>query len=48
MIGIHVDDIIVSGCENAREKFFAQLQERFPVKNQGELKMKTGRAFVGD
>ena len=35
MIGVHVDDIIVSGGKNACEKFFAQLKERFPVKNKG-------------
>ena len=46
LIGVHVDDIIVSGGMNACEKFFAQLTERFPVKNQGELKMYTGCAFV--
>ena len=48
MVGVHVDDIIVSGGKNARENFFAQLKERFPVKNQGELKMYTGCAFVRD
>ena len=46
MVGVHVDDIIVSGGKNAREKFFAQLKERFPVKKQGELKIYTGCAFV--
>ena len=39
MVGVHVDDVIVSGGSNACEKFFAQLKERSPVKNQGELKM---------
>ena len=33
MVGVHVDGIIVSGGENACETFFAQLKERFPVKN---------------
>ena len=27
MVGVHVDDIIVSGVENACEKFFAQLKQ---------------------
>ena len=48
MVGVHVDDIIVSGDKNACDKFFAQLKEQFPVKNQGELKMYTGCAFVRD
>ena len=48
MVGVHVDDFIVSGGKNACEKFFAQLKERFPLKNQGELKMYTGCAFVRD
>ena len=48
VVGVHVDDIIVSGGKNACDKFFAQLKERFPVKNQGELKMYTGRAFARD
>ena len=48
MVGVHVDDIIVSGGKSACDKFFAQLKERFPVKNQGELKMYTGCAFVRD
>ena len=48
MVGVHVDDIIVSGGENACYKFFAQLKKRFPVKNQGELQMYTGCAFVRD
>ncbi|CAM9110405.1 unnamed protein product [Ascophyllum nodosum] len=48
MIGVHVDDIIVSGGKNACEKFFAQLKERFPVKNQAELNNYTGCTFVRD
>ena len=48
MIGVHVDDIIVSGGKSTCERFFAQPKERFPVKNQGELKMYTGCAFVRD
>ena len=37
MVGVHVDAIIVSGSKDACEKLFAQIKERFPVKNQGEL-----------
>ena len=48
MVGVHVDDIIVSGGKNACEKLFAQLKERFPVKKQGELNMYTGCAFARD
>ena len=48
MVGVHVDDVIVSDGKNACEKFFAQLKERFPVKKQGELKMYTDCAFVRD
>ena len=31
MVGVHVNDIIVSGGKNACEKFFAQPKERFPA-----------------
>ena len=48
MVGVHVDDIIVFGGKNACDKFFTKLMDRFPVKNQGELKMYTGCAFVRD
>ena len=48
VVGIHVEGIIVSGGKNACDKFFAQLNERFLVKNQGELKMCTGCVFVCD
>ena len=48
MVGVHVYDTVVFGGKNAWEKFFAQLKERFPVKNQGDLKMYTGCAFVCD
>ena len=41
-----VGDIIVSGEHDVCDQFFKQLRERFPVKNQGELKMYTGCAFV--
>ena len=34
MVGVYVDDVIVFGGKNACEKFFAQLKERFPVRNQ--------------
>ena len=48
MVGVHVDDMILSGYKNACETFFAQLKERFPVENQGKLKMHTGCTFVRD
>ena len=48
MLGIHVGDIIVSGGKDTREKFVAQLKKRFPVKNQGRLKLYTGGAFARD
>ena len=35
MVGVQVDDIIVSGGKSACEKFFTKLKERFPVKTQG-------------
>ena len=48
MIGVHVDDIIVSGEKDVCDEFFSELKERFPVKHQGELKMYTGCAFERD
>ena len=48
MVGVHVDDIIFSGEHDVCDQFFKQLRERFPVKNQGDLKMYTGCAFVRD
>ena len=48
MVEVHVDDIIVSCGKSACEEFFTQLEERFPVKNKGDLKMFTGCAFVRD
>ena len=39
MVGVHVDDIIVSGEHDMCDQFFKQLPELFPVKYQGELKM---------
>ena len=48
MVGVHVDDIIVYGRKNACEKLFARLKERFPVKNQRQLKLYIGFAFVRD
>ena len=47
MIGVHVDDIIVSG-EDLCDEFFSQLKQRFQVKNLGELKIYTGCAFELD
>ena len=48
MVGVHVDDIIVSGEEDLGDEFFSQLKQRFPVKTLGELKMYTGCAFERD
>ena len=48
MVGVHVDDIIVCGEKDACNKFLEELRQRFPVKNQGELRMYTGCAFVRD
>ena len=48
MVGVHADDIIVSGEQDMCDKFFDQLRQRFPVKNLGELKMYTGCAFERD
>ena len=32
MVGVHVDDIIVSGEQVLCDEFFSQLKQRFPVK----------------
>ena len=48
MVGVHVDDIIVSGEQDLCDEFFSQLKQRFPVKTLGELKMYTGYAFERD
>ena len=48
MVGVHVDDIIVCSENDACNKFLDELRQRFPVKNQGKLKMYTGYAFVRD
>ena len=48
MVGVNVDDIIVSGEQDLCDEFFSQLKQRFPVKNLGELKMYTGCAFERD
>ena len=48
MVGVHVEDIIVSGEQDLCGEFFSQLKQRFPVKNLGELKMYTGCAFKRD
>ena len=48
MVGVHVDDILVSGEQVLCDEFFSQLKQRFPVKNLGELKMYTGCAFERD
>ena len=48
MVGVHVDDIVVSGDQDLCDEFFSQLKQRFLVKNLGELKMYTGCAFERD
>ena len=48
MVGVHVDDIIVSGEQDLCDEFFSQLKQRFPVKNLGELNMYAGCAFERD
>ena len=48
MVGVHVDDIIVSGEQDLCDEFFGQLKQHFPVKSLGELKMYTGCAFERD
>ena len=48
MVGVHVDDIIVSGEQDMCDEFFDQLRQCFPVKNLGELKMYTGCVFERD
>ena len=48
MVGVHVDDIIVSGEQVLCDEFFSQLKQRFPAKNLGEFKMYTGCAFERD
>ena len=47
-VGVHVDDIIVSDDHDVCDQVFKQLRERFPVKDQGDLKIYTGCAFVRD
>ena len=39
MVGVHVNDIIVSREQDMCGEFFGQLRQRFPVKTLGELKM---------
>ena len=39
MVGVHVDDFIVSGEQDMSDETFGQLKQRFPVKNLEELKM---------
>ena len=45
MVGVHVDDIILSGEKDVCDVFFNDLKVCFPVKHQGGLKMYTGCAF---
>ena len=35
MVGVHVDDIIVSGEQDLCDEFYGQLKQRSPVKNLG-------------
>ena len=35
MVGVHVDDIIVSGEQDLCDEFFGQLKRRFPVRTWG-------------
>ena len=48
MVGVQIDGIIVSGDKGVCVVLFDELKERFPVKNQEELKIYTGCAFVWD
>ena len=48
MVRVHVDDIIVSNEKDAFNKFHDVLRQRFPVRNQGEVMIYTGYAFVRD
>ena len=48
MVGVHIDDIIVSGEQDVCDEVVGQLKQRFPVKTLGELKMYTGCAFERD
>ena len=48
IVGVHIDDIIVSGEHDMCDEFFDQLRQRFPLKNPGELKMYTGCVFERD
>ena len=36
IVGVHVDNIIVSGEQDLCDEFFSQLKHRFLVKNLGE------------
>ena len=33
MVGVHVDDIVVSDDKDAYDKFLEELRQRFPLKN---------------
>ena len=48
MVGVNVENIIVSGEQDLCGEFFGQLKQRFPVKNLGEFKMYIGCAFERD
>ena len=46
MVGIHEDDIIVSGAHGVCDEVFGQLKRCFPMKTLGALNMYTGCAFA--
>lgn len=48
MVGGHIDYIIESREKDACDKSFDELQQRFPVKTLGELRIYTGCSFVRD
>ena len=48
MVGVHVDDSIVSGESDVCYESFSDLKQRTPMEHQGELKMYTGCPFERD
>ena len=48
MVGVHVDDIIVSGESDVSYESFSDQKQRFPAEHQGKLKMYTGCPFERD
>ena len=39
MVGVHVNNTIVSGGQDMCDEFLGQLKKRFPVKNPGNSKL---------